>query len=127
MKSTKNISNLFRALAVVLTLTAASCSTQEDFVKPVDAPVVTTDESTAAEEESVASLTVTGTYTEFSDNAECATCTYVVPEDATVVDGSDFRPGDVICLNKAFKYKAIEFVNMEGTGESPITIANCGQ
>ena len=128
MKTIKNISNLFRVLAVGLVFTAASCTTQDDFVKPTETPSVPA-ASAATEATSVASLTVTGEFTEFRDQNECSTCSYVVPEDATVVDGAKLgiKPGSVICLNKAFKYNAVEFVNVTGTSENPVIIANCGE
>ena len=121
------MSYLFRALAVLAIFVGASCSTQDDFVKPTAAPVAAVE---AAEETGeVASLTVSGEYTEFADQSECSTCSYVVPEGATVVDGAKLgiKPGNVICLNKDFKYNAVEFVNVVGTAESPVIIANCGE
>ena len=128
MKTTKKISYLFRTLVVALLFTAASCSTQDDFVKPAEitapAAVAAADDATA-----VASLTVSGEFTEFRDQNECSTCSFVVPEGTTEVDGAKLgiKPGNVICLSKAFKYTAVEFVNMAGTAENPVIIANCGE
>ena len=129
MKITKNISNLLRALAVGVIFTAASCTTQDDFVKPAETPAPVTTVAADDETATVASLTVTGEFTEYRDQNECSTCTFVVPEGATVVDGAKagIKPGSVICLNKAFKYNAVEFVNVSGTAENPVIIANCGE
>jgi hypothetical protein len=51
----------------------------------------------------------------------------VVDANATVVDGAalGLKAGSVICLDAALKYGSLEFVNVDGTEEAPITIGNC--
>ena len=127
MKSTKNISYLFRTLAVGLIITAASCTPEDELVAPTETPEPAA--TTSASDETVGSVTISGEFTEFRDQQECSTCSYVVPEDATVVDGAELgiEPGYVICLNKGLKYKPLEFVNVAGTADNPVVIATCGQ
>jgi hypothetical protein len=78
-------------------------------------------------ESKVESLTITGTHAFFSTEVECSTCTYVVPANATTVDGAalGLKPGSVICLDAALKYGNLEFVNLNGSEASPITIGTC--
>ena len=73
------------------------------------------------------SITITGSNTRFSTAVACNTCTYVVDVKAKVVDGKELglKPGSVICLDAALKYGNVDFVNLEGTSDSPITIGNC--
>jgi hypothetical protein len=102
----------------------ASC--QEDEYTEVAADATTS--ATAVEGESnIGSITIEGTNTEFTDNVECSTCTYVVAEDIETIDGKELglKPGSVICLDAAKKYGNLTFVNVDGTEEAPITIGNC--
>jgi hypothetical protein len=77
---------------------------------------------------SMASMTVAGVNTTFATAKDCKTCTFVVPEGTELVDGKELglQPGNVICINAAFKYGNLEFVNIEGTEENPIVIATVG-
>ena len=58
----------------------------------------------------------------------CSTCTYVVPANTSVVDGKtlNLKPGSVIGLNAAIKYKNLLFRNIVGTATQPIVIKNFG-
>lgn len=135
MKIKTNNSNLlrvsFRSLAVALLFAAAtSCTTEENIVDPAAAPaaeVVEETPATATGEGS--SLTVSGAFVEYADGNLCSECKFVLPADAKVVDGKELgiKPGDVICLNKAFEYGAVELVNVEGAEGKPVVIANCGE
>ncbi len=60
--------------------------------------------------------------------AECKECTYVVPAGVKVIDGKALRlkPGSIIGLSSAIKYRSLEFHNIVGTKEQPIIIKNCG-
>ena len=71
------------------------------------------------------SLTIDGVHTILSSTADCKTCDYVVPEDATVVDGKELgiKPGQAICLDEAYKYGNLRMVNLEGDEKNPIVIA----
>ena len=72
------------------------------------------------------SMTISGVFTTYEDVADCKTCTYVVPADVAVVDGKELnlKAGSVICLDKAIQYGDVDFVNLEGTEESPIRIGS---
>jgi hypothetical protein len=129
-----NVSKLFmmslRSLvAVVLFAALTNCTSEEELTAP-PAEVVAAEEnlSTSSTEEG-ASLTVSGAYVEYRDGDLCSECTYVIPEDATVVDGAKLgiEAGDVICLNSAFKYAAVELVNVEGSEGNPVVVANCNE
>ena len=102
----------------------ASC--QENEYTEVAEDVATS--ATAVEGESnVASITIEGTNTVFSDKVECSTCTYVVADNVETIDGKELglAPGSVICLDAAKKYGNLTFVNVDGTEEAPITIGSC--
>jgi len=62
--------------------------------------------------------------------AGCSECTYVVPSSAytQTVDGTKLgiKPGAVICLAATNSYRNINFKNLIGTADQPITITNCG-
>jgi hypothetical protein len=108
----------------------SSCSTEEDMIAPTSTSVA--EEETVASDEGgseIESFTVSGIYTDVTETTDCATCTYIVPANATLVDGKElgFAPGSVICLDKTIKYKSLEFTNLEGTSESPITISYCSK
>jgi hypothetical protein len=62
-----------------------------------------------------------------SSTTDCSTCTYVVPPDSLVVDGSvlGLLPGSVIGLSASVSYTKILFKNIIGTEEHPIIIKNC--
>jgi hypothetical protein len=119
-KSLVKISVFFVASVFFL----ASC--QEDEFTEVAEDVATS--ATAVDGESnVASITIEGINTVFSDNVECSTCTYVVAEDIETIDGKELglAPGSVICLDAAKKYGNLTFINVDGTEEAPITIGSC--
>lgn len=61
-------------------------------------------------------------------SSECPKCTYMVPVEATNIDGAllNIKPGDVICLDAALRYGPLRFINLRGDAENPITITNCG-
>lgn len=100
----------------------ASCQDEEIAAAP------TNSESAAVSdgESNIASLTITGENTEFSETVNCSSCTYVVDKNSEVVDGNELglKPGSVICLNSAVKYGNLSFINVHGTTENPIIIAN---
>jgi hypothetical protein len=60
--------------------------------------------------------------------SDCSTCTYVVPANKNLIDGAvlNLKPGSVICLNAATKYRNLLFRNIKGTADQPIIIRNCG-
>ena len=135
MKIKTNNSNLlrvsFRSLAVaILFAVTTNCTTEETLVDPAAAPAAEIVEETAAgtSAEGV-SLTVSGAFIEYADGNLCSECKFVLPEDASVVDGEKLgiEAGDVICLNKAFQYGSVELINVEGAEGNPVVIANCGE
>jgi hypothetical protein len=121
----KGVKTLIYSTAVVLTM--VQCS-EEEIVAQESIPEDIATHITAESAE-VGSLSVSGLYTEVQGDVTCATCTYIVDPKETTVDGTDlgFKPGSVICLRKAVKYKSVDFVNMEGTEENPIIIGYCAE
>lgn len=111
----KNI--LFAAFTV---FALSQCSEEE--VVPAQAPVAAAEEVESAP--ATGSMTISGIYTSYEDIADCKTCTYVVPVDVAIVDGKELnlKPGSVICLDKAKQYGDVDFVNLEGSEQSPIRI-----
>jgi hypothetical protein len=116
------------AATTVFALT--QCSPEEELLTQVETPAAPTEAaiSSAALESSISSVTVSGLHTAFATATDCKTCTFVVPEGTTLIDGKEmgFEPGNIICLNTAFKYGMLEFTNMEGTPEKPIVITTVG-
>jgi hypothetical protein len=120
------IKNLFPTLKKVMyTATAVlalmQCS-EEEAIVPVAAATST---SSADQNISASSLTVTGSNTSYATLTDCSTCSYIVSEKESVIDGKElgFKAGDIICINKGVKYGDLEFVNIEGTASNPIVIA----
>lgn len=114
--------NILFALFTVLIL--AQCS--EEDVVPQQQPVQAASEELPLTAEPTGSMTISGVFTTYGDVENCKTCTYVVPENLQVVDGKELnlKAGSVICLDKAKRYGDIDFVNLEGTEESPILIGS---
>ena len=112
-------------LVPVITLFSfAQCSEEpEEAVSQEAAPteVVQTDEYA----DPISSLTVDGLFTEFMPIADCKTCDYIVPANATVVDGKELgiKPGNTVCLDAKLKYGNLELINMNGTEKMPIKVA----
>jgi len=114
------------AAAAVFALT--QCTQDEELQAPAAAAAAPEVQISASAAKSITSLTVSGVNTVFSTATDCKTCTYVVPEGTTVVDGKElgFQPGNNICLNTAFQYGALELTNIEGTEQEPIVITTVG-
>lgn len=107
-------------LAVCAVALLAQCS-EEEIAPQQSLQVESTLPATAA---TTGSMTISGSFTTYEDIADCKTCTFVVPQNATIIDGKELgiKPGAVICLDKAEQYRDIEFVNLEGTEKHPIKI-----
>ncbi|MFN6946079.1 MAG: DNRLRE domain-containing protein [Cytophagaceae bacterium] len=58
--------------------------------------------------------------------AKVASCTYTISTNESNVDGSNFEPGSVICLEGGTR-RALLLRNFKGTAEKPITIINSGK
>lgn len=102
-----------------------SCSEEALVENPVHAEAMPSTEF--VEEADVASLTVSGIYTEVSADVDCVSCTYNVPDGVRTVDGAELglKPGSVICVDAGRRLGEIEFVNMIGTENAPIIIGTC--
>lgn len=113
---------LFMALALFIMV---SCSEEAMVEKPASTGAEAVVE--VVEEADVASLTVSGIFTEVTPNIDCASCTYKVPANVKSVDGSklNLKPGSVVCVSGGRKLGEIEFVNMVGTEKDPIIIGTC--
>jgi hypothetical protein len=129
MKSVKSFSSVTKRLTILALamVVMISCSEESLVEKPASVNEVPVME--IVEEADVASLTVSGIFTEVSTDVDCATCTYKVPDNVRTVDGTalGFKPGTVICVNSARKLGEIEFVNMIGTENAPIIIGTCDE
>lgn len=66
--------------------------------------------------------------TGYDSLGDCASCTYVVPENAHIIDGNslNLQPGSVIGLDAHFRYGNLLFRNLNGTYNERIIIRNCG-
>lgn len=84
-----------------------------------------------SDEEMIPDYRQTGLDTVNVDSAllkSCKGCNYVVPAGKKVVDGKllGLKPGSVIGLSSTIIYGSLEFRNIIGTVQQPITIRNCG-
>lgn len=87
-----------------------------------------------SEEQMIIDSTSTSVISPYSDDSNatelngCLSCTYVVPEGVTIVDGAilKLQPGSVIGLDARISYKNLIFRNIIGTHDKPIIIRNCG-
>src|SRR4051812_30156267 len=63
-----------------------------------------------------------------SAGAGICSCTYLVPANATIIDGKalGLQPGNIIGLDANVTYKNLTFRNINGTIDNPIIIRNCG-
>lgn len=121
-KSFSVVKKLFFTLVAIGFL--ASC--QDDEILAVAEDPQTT--AASVTESEIGSLTITGSNTQFAERVTCSTCTFVVDPNAEIIDGQELglKPGAVICLQTGVKYGNLEFTNLEGTADKPITIGTCG-
>jgi hypothetical protein len=115
------------AFAATAIIGLAQCSEEE--IVPTAVPAAVTSEQTVSSSvQSVSSFTVTGINAIYNTAKDCSTCTFIIPGDATVVNGKELgvKPGDVICLNSIYKYGDLELINIEGTSEKPVSITTVG-
>jgi hypothetical protein len=103
---------------------ALSQCADEEIISPT--PASETISEVSAEAGAALSLSISGIHTFSTEPVACKTCTYIVASDETVIDGEDLgiKAGDIICLDAAKRYGSLEFVNIYGTLEKPVIIAN---
>lgn len=130
MKSLSSVPVFIKQIVfMMLFVTVTSCATEDKFLEPevsqAQLPAIPEDQAPAE----VPNFTVSGSYTEFTEESDCSSCSYVVPADMKIVDGKELgiKAGSKICLQKNTEYASLEFVNIEGTFEKPITISYCGE
>lgn len=118
----KKVTILSMAMVVMV-----SCSEEALVEKPAQVEEVPALE--IIEEADVASVTISGIFTEVSEDIDCATCTFKVPDNVRTVDGAalGLKPGSVVCINNGRKLGEVEFVNMTGTEDAPIVIGSCDE
>lgn len=114
MIKTQNFFTVLKRLTLTLSIifVLAQCSDEQILDDTVTAvPEAETDPATTA-----------------AATATCSSCTYIVPATANVIDGKalGLKPGAIIGLNAAYKYKNLLFRNIVGTASQPIIIKNCG-
>ena len=115
------------AFAATALFSLVRCSDDSIVPSSSTAPAVA-EMASASAPVAVSSFTVSGVNTVYKTANDCSTCTYIVAENAKVVNGKELglKPGDVICLNSRYNYGDIELVNIEGTVEHPIVITTVG-
>lgn len=106
-----------------------SCTQESDLTAPTLAADNSAAPATTVINTEVPNFTISGVYTEVVSDVDCATCTFVVAPGTAQVDGKalGIKPGAVICLQTGAKYPSMEFVNLEGTANSPITVGYCNE
>ena len=117
-----NLMSMKKILFAAFTLFIFSQCAEEE-IAPAQ-PAAATAEAPAVAVDPTGSMTISGIYTTYEAIEDCKTCTFVVPADMAIVDGKelDLKAGAVICLDKTIQYGDVDFVNLEGTEESPIRI-----
>jgi hypothetical protein len=127
MKKTRRFQSLIgKSLSLALAFFAfTQCTTEEPKVEETQVTATETESVINDEDKPVVSLTIDGVHTVLSSIEDCKTCDYVVPENATVVDGKELgiKPGQAICLSDKFHYGNLKLVNLEGTEQHPIVVA----
>jgi hypothetical protein len=124
LKNIFSVRNFLFAASSVFFL--ASCQQEQELAQMSnDAQVA----EAAATGSNVPSLTITGENTNFVGAVDNNTCTYFIDATTKVVDGNELglKPGDVICLDAAVKYSSLEFVNLIGSADAPITIGTANK
>lgn len=109
-------------IAAVAIFFLSSCQQQEqEFVAMSNNATVAEASATGS---NVPSLTITGENTNFVGAIDRGTCTFVIDAKTRTIDGNELglKPGDVVCLDASVKYGSLEFVNIVGSAEAPITI-----
>lgn len=86
------------------------------------------DEQLVPDQQLISSTQLNTTTTDATGISDCSSCTYVVPADQRIIDGTalGLKPGSVIGLNANFNYGSLTFLNIIGTNDNPIIIKNCG-
>ena len=102
------------ASAIALSILFFQCS--DESIQPLSR-----EQSSAVPMDSVSNKPETPT------SVGCSECTFVVPADMKIVDGTKLglKPGSIIGLNSAITYGSLEFRNIVGTEDQPIVIRNC--
>ena len=124
----KIIATMKELVAFTLLVAAmASCSDDGELMTPKVSGIAETAQANTVTNAEVANFTISGLYTEVVTDIKCSTCTFVVAAGTKQVDGQalGLKPGAVICLQTGIQYPSIEFVNMVGSANSPITIGYC--
>jgi hypothetical protein len=105
--------------------TLSNCSEEEIAPTVQQAEVAGATTGVKNQEEPVLSITIDGSFTELVSAKDCKTCHYVVPANATTIDGKEIgiKPGQAICLDLAIKYGNLNFINLEGEADKPIIVA----
>ena len=123
MKFVRNLTAKSVAAALAMfVFTQCNDDVKVELLKTESASAETTTEETEAP---VLSLTIDGIYTVLASVADCKTCHYVVPENASVVDGNEIgiKPGQAICLSEDFNYGNLKIINLKGEEKNPIVVA----
>lgn len=83
-------------------------------------------EAAPAASSNVASLTITGESTQVIGTVDCKSCTFILDNRSQHIDGAELgvKPGNIICLESGTVYGDLTFVNLKGTDQDPILIAN---
>lgn len=117
-----NLNSMKNILIAAIAVFSLTQCTEEEIV-PAQAEVGAV-ETVGLPIQATGSMTISGVFTSYEDIEDCKTCTYVVPANKALVDGKELnlKAGSVICLDKAVQYGDVDFVNLEGTEESPIKI-----
>ena len=120
-----NLMSMKKIIFAAFALFIFSQCTEEE-IAPSDLQASAVETPAVAAEAQTGSMTISGVFTSFEDIEDCKTCTFVVPENASIVDGAELnlKAGAVVCLDKALRYGDVEFVNFEGTESNPIRIGS---
>jgi len=109
-------------LVGIAVFSLSQCAEDEEILSPSSPSL----ENISTETGAPLSLNISGIHTFADAPVECKTCKYVVASNETLIDGKalGIKPGDIICLDAAKKYGSLDFINLYGTLEKPIVIAN---
>lgn len=114
----------FRTLMLIVVVGCLTIACQDDEFTEV-AHQAQTEITASVPEPELGSLTVIGENTEFTTGVDCKTCTFVIDEKTTIVDGETLglKAGSILCLKSGVRYGDLTFINLNGTAEKPIIIS----
>jgi hypothetical protein len=127
IKNANLLSKIKFCLFIATSAFAFTQCAEDEVIAPSVPNETATTANLSTQEEVPFSLNISGIHSFSTSEVTCKTCKYIVASNVSVIDGEKLgiKAGDLICLDAALKYGSLEFINLNGTIEKPVVIANC--